>query len=488
MTDTYNDLPIDIHDLTTIKPPIAVGPLDGRYRSTTQPLVNYFSEAALNRARIHVEIEWLIYLLEHRLLPGAPSLSDEERAYLRRIVTNFDATAIDTIKQIEAQTKHDVKAVEYYIKECISKGPQTLHDLGEIVHIFCTSEDINNLSYALVIRAGMQRVWLPKAQQLIDDISVRARNYSDVSMLAHTHGQPATPVTLGKELAVTAYRLHRQIRRIERTNYLGKFNGATGTWAAHAISLPSVDWPLHTRKFIEQLGLEFNPLTTQIESHDWQSELFGDIARFNRIAHNFATDMWTYISMGYFVQNLGAQGSTGSSTMPHKVNPIRFENAEANLEVSCALLDSLSATLVTSRLQRDLTDSTTQRNIGVALGHSLLALDNLVRGLAGVDANKERMEDDLDANWEVLGEAIQQAMRVESIAGVKGMDNPYERLKELTRGRKINASLLREFITSLEFSTSVKKRLLNLTPSSYCGYSAYLSDVTQFFSEENQIL
>jgi adenylosuccinate lyase len=292
-----------------------------------------------------------------------------------------------------------------------------------------------------------------------------------VPMLAHTHGQPATPVTMGKELAVFVHRLSRQLARIEDAEYLGKVNGATGTWAAHVVAVPGADWPAITRDFVESLGLTWNPVTTQIESHDWQAELDSDLARFNRIAHNLATDCWTYISMGYFHQNLSAQGTTGSSTMPHKVNPIRFENAEANLEISCALLDSLASTLVTSRMQRDLTDSTTQRNLGVALGHSLLALDNLRSGLAGLDVDQARLADDLEANWAVLGEAVQQAMRAASLAGATGMANPYERLKELTRGHTVTAGDMRSFIAGLGLPADVEARLLALTPSTYIGLS-----------------
>src|SRR5690625_1258592 len=290
-----------------------------------------------------------------------------------------------------------------------------------------------------MVKGAIEQVWLPALRAVVEDLSGLAHETAEVPMLSRTHGQPATPTTLGKELAVFAYRLTRQVDRIAADEYLGKINGATGTYAAHAISVPSADWEQVSRSFVEHLGLTWNPLTTQIESHDWQAELYSDIARAGRILHNLATDVWTYVSLGYFRQRLSAQGATGSSTMPHKVNPIRFENAEANLEVSCALLDSLASTLVTSRLQRDLTDSTTQRNIGVALGHSLLALDNVRRGLAGLDVDAEAMVRDLDANWEVLGEAVQSAMRAAGIAGAQGMADPYERLKELTRGRRVRS-------------------------------------------------
>src|SRR5690606_1452094 len=287
-------------------------------------------------------------------------------------------------------------------------------------------------------------------------------------MLAHTHGQPATPTTMGKELAVLAYRLSRQLTRITGAEYLGKLNGATGTYGAHLAAVPGADWQQISHDFVTGLGLTWNPLTTQIESHDWQAEVYADIARFNRVLHNLCTDVWSYISLGYFAQVRG-QGTVGSSTMPHKVNPIRFENAEANLEVSNALLDVLASTLVTSRLQRDLTDSSMQRNIGTALGHSLLALDNVARGLAGLDAAPERMAADLDANWEVLAEPIQSAMRALAVAGHPGMDNPYERLKELTRGRRIGQDELVEFVKGLGLPAEVEERLAAMTPSTYVG-------------------
>ncbi|HLS02642.1 MAG TPA: adenylosuccinate lyase, partial [Beutenbergiaceae bacterium] len=387
---------------------------------------------------------------------------------------------IAEMAQIEAETRHDVKAVEYFLKRRLADAPNVigshtiLPQVSEIVHIFCTSEDINNLSYALTIAGAVRNEWLPQATAMVEAIKDMARQTATVPMLARTHGQPATPVTLGKELAVTAHRLDRQLRRIQHTEYLGKINGATGVYAAHVISVPGVDWQEVAQTFVTNLGLVWNPLTTQIESHDWQAELYSDIARFNRILHNFATDVWTYISLDYFTQRLSAQGSTGSSTMPHKVNPIRFENAEANLEISSALLDSLASTLVTSRLQRDLTDSTTQRNIGVGLGHSLLAIDNVRRGLAGLDVNSQAMATDLENNWEVLGEAIQSAMRAAGIAGAQGMQDPYERLKDLTRGHKVDGPAMREFISSLGLPDDVEARLLALTPASYTGIASEL--------------
>ena len=466
-------------DLSSITPPVALGPLDGRYRGAVAPLVNHLSEAALNRARLVVEIEWLIHLTAVGALPGAPTLSDAEVAYLRAIPEDFGAAEIAELAEIEAETRHDVKAIEYFLKRRLESAASTLGETvlpgaSEIVHIFCTSEDINNLAYALVIRSAVHDVWLPAARMLRAKLISLSRQAIGVPMLARTHGQAATPVTLGKELAVFTHRLTRQLHRIEGAEYLGKINGATGTYAAHVIAVPGTDWEEVARTFVEGLGLTWNPLTTQIESHDWQAELYSDVARFNRVLHNLATDVWTYISLGYFRQNLAAQGSTGSSTMPHKVNPIRFENAEANLELSSALFDTLASTLVTSRLQRDLTDSTTQRNISVAFGHSLLALDNVTRGLAGLEIDAEAMARDLDANWEVLGEAVQSAMRAAGIAGATGMANPYERLKDLTRGRRVDAAGMRGFIGSLGLPDDVSARLLNLSPSSYIGLAAAL--------------
>ncbi|MHB1064875.1 MAG: adenylosuccinate lyase [Georgenia sp.] len=468
-------------DLATVTPPVALGPLDGRYRRTVAPLADHLSEAALNRARLHVEVEWLIHLTDQGVLPGAPTLTDADKAYLRDVVATFGAGGeLEELAAIERETLHDVKAVEYFLKRRLDAATAALGagtvlpQVHEIVHIFCTSEDINNLAYALTVRDAVERVWLPAATALADDVAALARAHAGAPMLARTHGQAATPTTLGKELAVLAHRLRRQLARIGRDDYLGKLNGATGTYGAHVVAVPTADWEAVSRGFVEHLGLTWNPLTTQIESHDWQAELYADVARFNRVLHNLATDVWTYVSLGYFRQRLSAQGSTGSSTMPHKVNPIRFENAEANLEISCALLDTLAATLVTSRLQRDLTDSSSQRNIGVAFGHSLLAIDNVRRGLAGLDVDGAALARDLDANWEVLGEAVQQAMRAASIAGATGMEDPYERLKELTRGRRVDGAGMRAFIAGLGLPADVEARLLALEPGTYTGLAERL--------------
>ncbi|MGV8978243.1 MAG: adenylosuccinate lyase [Cellulomonas sp.] len=471
--------------LAQLEPAIALGPLDGRYRGAVAPLVDHLSEAALNRERVHVEVEWLIHLTAHQVVPGAPLLSTREQEYLRDVVATFGAAEIAELGAIERKTVHDVKAVEYFLKDRLAAAPAVLGDstvlpaVGELVHFACTSEDINNLSYALMVRGAVEQVWLPAARALVADLTALAHEHAEVPLLALTHGQPATPTTLGKEVAVLAHRLGRQLRRIERAEYLGKLNGATGTFGAHVVAVPGADWPEVSRTFVEHLGLTWNPLTTQIESHDWQAELYADVARFNRVLHNLSTDMWTYISNGVFIQ-IPVAGATGSSTMPHKVNPIRFENAEANLEISSALLDTLASTLVTSRLQRDLTDSTTQRNIGIAFGHSLLAIDNVRRGLGGLSVDRAALERQLDANWEVLGEPVQSAMRAASVAGVTGMENPYERLKELTRGRRLTSADMREFIAGLGLPDDVAARLTALTPATYTGLAAdlvgYLED------------
>ncbi|WP_427384405.1 adenylosuccinate lyase [Janibacter sp. G56] len=463
--------------LADLTPPIALGALDGRYRPAVAGLVDHLSEPALNRTRTHVEIEWLIHLTDRQVVPGVRQFTDAEKAALRAIVTDFGAAEIAEMAETEKVTQHDVKAVEYFLKKRLAQIAPDEADAGlaELIHFCCTSEDINNLSYALMVQGAVRDVWLPRATALVEALATMASDLRDLPLLAHTHGQPATPTTMGKELAVLTRRLQRQLARIEDAEFLGKLNGATGTYGAHLAAVPEADWQDISESFVEGLGLTWNPLTTQIESHDWQAELYADMARFNRVLHNLCTDVWTYISMGYFAQVRG-QGTVGSSTMPHKVNPIRFENAEANLEVSNALLDVLAATLVQSRLQRDLTDSSMQRNIGVAVGHSLLAIDNATRGLAGLDAAPEAMARDLDANWEVLGEPVQSAMRALGAQGVPGMEEPYERLKELTRGRRIGQSELVEFVKGLGLPADVEARLAAMTPQTYIGIAPELVD------------
>lgn len=452
---------------------LALGPLDGRYSPVTAPLTNYLSEAALNRDRIHVEVEWFIYLCEHAVLPGLHPLTAEQQASLRALVSEFNEDSVAELAEIEAVTVHDVKAVEYFIGRRLEG--MGLGHLVPLVHFGCTSEDINNLAYALGIKDAVVNVWLPAATELVESLLTLAERGRGTPMLSRTHGQPATPTTVGKELGVLARRLKRQVGHVAATEFLGKMNGATGTYAAHYAAAPNVDWQGISRGFVEHLGLSWNPLTTQIESHDWQGELYSAMAHFNRVLHNLCTDVWSYISIGFFRQ-VPVAGATGSSTMPHKVNPIRFENAEANLEISNALLDSLASTLVTSRWQRDLTDSSTQRNIGVAFGHSLLAITNVIKGLERLDIADDVIAADLDANWEVLAEAIQTVMRAEAIAGTPNMENPYERLKELTRGNRVDAARLKEFVASLGLSDQAAERLSELTPHTYTGIAPELLD------------
>ena len=447
-----------------------LSPLDGRYHATVSDLGEYLSEAGLNRARVQVEVEWLIYLTGHSMFGSTP-LSADHVAALRALVTDFGQAEIDELAGLEATTRHDVKAVEYLVRHKLTE--LGLDHIAELTHFACTSEDINNLSYALIVRDAVANVWMPAYRGVIAKLRELALTHRDEAMLARTHGQPATPTTMGKEIAVFVFRLERIATQVEANEYLGKFSGATGTFAAHIAADPIADWAAISEEFVSDLGLTWNPLTTQIESHDWQAELYNKVSHANRVLHNLATDIWTYISMGYFRQ-IPQAGATGSSTMPHKINPIRFENAEANLELSCAVLDSLAATLVTSRLQRDLTDSTTQRNIGVGFGHSLLALDNIRRGLNEIDLDAAALAADLDANWEILGEAIQTVIRAEVSAGRSTISDPYALLKELTRGKRINQTDLVAFVETLEIGDDAKQRLLNLTPAGYAGMASEL--------------
>jgi adenylosuccinate lyase len=445
--------------------------LDGRYRAAVADLGNYLSEAGLNRARIAVEIEWLIHLANRDLLGTNSPIDLTEAANLRAIVENFGDDDVATLAETEATTKHDVKAVEYFIRGKLTELGR--EDLLELTHFACTSEDINNLSYALIVRDAVQQVWLPRAEKLIAKLRELSAKYAESAMMSRTHGQPATPTTMGKELAVFIHRLNRQLERIKQQEFLGKFSGATGTFSAHVVAAPSVDWATESEAFVTSLGLTWNPLTTQIESHDWQAELYAAVGLFNRILHNLCTDIWTYISLGYFKQ-IPVAGATGSSTMPHKINPIRFENAESNLELSCAILDSLAATLVTSRLQRDLTDSSSQRNIGLGFGHSLLAIDNVTRGLGEIDLSPAVLDADLSDNWEVLGEAIQTVIRAEVAAGRSNISDPYALLKELTRGKRVGHDELVAFVNDLEIGQDAKDRLLVLRPHTYVGIAAEL--------------
>ena len=475
--------------LTDITPAIALTPLDGRYHKQTAPLVEYMSEPALNRERMRVEVEWMILLANgfsgngnQPIIPGVKPLTQAEQEYLRAIPEQFGAEGIARHAAHEAITHHDVKAVEYYIDDELDKAADALGEetqlthLKTLVHFACTSEDINNLSIARCVKNAIEQVWLPDAQAIVDLLTEKAEQYRDMSLLALTHGQPATPTTLGKELAVFVHRLNRQLKHVREQEYLGKINGATGTFGAHLAALPDVDWIAVSQEFVtNRMGLAWNPLTTQIESHDWQAELYGTISHTNRILHNLAVDVWMYISRGVFAQE-PVKGATGSSTMPHKVNPIRFENAEANLEISCSLLDTLSATLVESRWQRDLTDSTTQRNIGSALGYSVLALTNLLGGLKSIPPNEIVISRELDENWEVLGEPIQTAMRAGELAGEPGMDHPYEKVKELMRGHSIGKADVERFIDEQSFDSATAARLKALTPATYTGAASKLVD------------
>ena len=450
-----------------------LSPLDGRYQAQVAALGEHLSEAGLNRARIQVEVEWLIHLTDAEMF-GTRRLAADEARRLRAIVTEFGDDDIADLARREAVTRHDVKAVEYLVRDKLAALGLTA--IAELTHFACTSEDINNLAYALTIRAAVRDVWMPRARILVETLRVLALELRDAPMLAHTHGQPATPTTMGKELAVFVHRLELLLASVDEVEYRGKFSGATGTFSAHLAADPDHDWISASRDFVTGLGLTWSPLTTQIESHDWQAQLYQLVSHVGRVLHNLCTDMWSYISMGYFRQ-IPHEGATGSSTMPHKINPIRFENAEANLELASALLDSLAATLVTSRLQRDLTDSTTQRNVGVALGHSLLALDNILKGLGEIAIDPAALARDLDANWEVLGEAIQTVIRAEVTAGRSSIADPYAMLKELTRGQRVGADGLRAFIDRLDIGAAAKARLHELTPSSYTGAASQLVDL-----------
>lgn len=449
-----------------------LSPLDGRYRPMVSALGDHLSEAGLNRARVHVEVRWLLYLTERELF-GSVRLDNEQARLLSEFVAEFGQPEIDELAELEATTRHDVKAVEYLVRRRLAGLGLT--SIAELTHFACTSEDVNNLAYALTISAAVREVWLPQLRAVIEALRDLAFEYRDDAMLAHTHGQPATPTTMGKEFAVFVHRLERSAARIEATEYLGKFNGASGTFSAHVAADPSLDWLGVSREFVTSLGLAWNPLTTQIESHDWQVDLYQQMSHAGRILHNLCTDIWAYISTGYFRQ-IPQEGATGSSTMPHKINPIRFENAEANLELASALLESFAQTLATSRLQRDLTDSSTQRNIGVAFGHGLVAFENIRRGLGEIDLDRARLAADLDANWEVLGEAIQTVIRAEITGGQSSIADPYAVLKELTRGRRVGADDLAEFIDGLDIGAAAKERLLALTPTTYAGLASDLVD------------
>jgi adenylosuccinate lyase len=442
----------------------ALSSIDGRYAPRTRLLRAYCSEFGLIHRRVIVEIRWFEALTAHPGIEELPALGDEEKAFLEGLIVDFNGQEAERIKEIEAVTNHDVKAVEYYLKERFSVLPE-LSARAEFLHFACTSEDINNLSYALMLRDMHEDVMQAEFARIDETLAELAALHANQPMLSRTHGQTASPTTLGKELANTLFRLRRQARQMSEQEYFGKINGAVGNFNAHISAYPEVDWPNLSRDFVESLGLNWNPYTTQIEPHDWIAELFQNLARYNTILIDLCRDIWAYISIGYFRQKTIA-GEIGSSTMPHKVNPIDFENAEGNLGVANALLDHLAAKLPVSRWQRDLTDSTVLRVIGTAYGHSLVATSSLLKGLAKLELNAERVDADLDANWEVLAEPIQTVMRR------YGIENPYEQLKSLTRGKRITAEDLADFIRGLDIPDEARKALLELTPAGYTGNAA----------------
>ena len=441
-----------------------ISPLDGRYANSIAELSKYFSESALMGYRLKVEIEYLIALSNEKDINDLPPFSKDEQGRLRKIYQNFNLVGAKKVKEIEATTNHDVKAIEYYIQGKVKKS------LHPWIHFALTSEDVNNLSYSLMWQDGLKQVYQSSLQLVNKELKKLARKYKEASMLALTHGQPATPTTFGKELAVFYSRLDRQIGQIKSHILLGKFSGATGTWSAHVAAYPNVNWRRFASKFIKSLGLKPNLITTQIESHDSLAESFHQVVRINSILTDLCRDMWSYISRGILVQKKVA-GEVGSSTMPHKINPIQFENAEGNLGIANGLLNHLATKLPISRIQRDLTDSTTLRNQGVALGHSYLALQNILKGLGRITINKVQMSAELNNHWEVLGEAIQTILRK------SGKQDAYEQLKSLTQGQSINAESMYEFVSGLKISDEDKQTLLELTPELYTGLSSKLVDL-----------
>jgi adenylosuccinate lyase len=447
-----------------LTPLTAVSPVDGRYGSKTAELRPLFSELGLIRHRVAVEVRWLRALADHPDIPEVPRFSPEALALLEGIVSDFGVADAERVKTIEGTTNHDVKAVEYFLKERVAENGE-LAAVSEFIHFACTSEDINNLAHGLMIRAGRDQVLLPQMDALIDALADLARGTAELPMLSRTHGQPATPTTLGKEMANLAHRLRAQRERVAAVQLLGKLNGAVGNYNAHLTAYPGVDWPALARSVVESLGLDFNPYTTQIEPHDYMAELFNGVARFNTVAIDLCRDLWGYIALGYFKQRTVA-GEVGSSTMPHKVNPIDFENAEGNLGLANAIFGHLAEKLPISRWQRDLTDSTVLRNLGVGFAHTSIALQSALKGIGKLEADPARLAVDLDANWEVLAEPIQTVMRR------YGVDRPYERLKALTRGQRIGPEALAAFIDGLEIPSTEKLRLKALSPSTYLGNAA----------------
>ena len=446
----------------------AISPIDGRYASKVSVLTDCFSEYALMRNRVKVEVLWLLELCAEAGIAQCRALSSDEQATLRAIVDNFTPEQAQTVKDIESETNHDVKAIEYYLKRQLDAT--TMADITEFIHFSCTSEDINNMSHALMLKDGLS-VLVPLQVQIEEQVAQLAHEFRAVSMLARTHGQTASPTTIGKELAVFVARLKRQSSCIETVDILGKLNGAVGNFNAHLSAYPDVDWPALAQRVIEDgLGLKQNLFTTQIEPHDYMAELFDAMARWNTILTDMNRDLWTYISMGYFGQKT-IKGEIGSSTMPHKVNPIDFENSEGNSGLANAMFGHLASKLPISRLQRDLTDSTVLRNMGVGFGYSMIAYHSVLKGLSKLKLNEHNLADDLDQAWEVLAEPIQTVMRK------AGIENPYEKLKELTRGQKITQETSRDFVEGLDLPADDKKRLTEMTPASYIGMAPEIADL-----------
>ena len=448
-------------------PLAALSPLDGRYSRSADPLRAYFSEQALIRYRTRIELDWLQALAAERAIKELKGFSEKTIRSFSALVNNFSERDAEHIKNIEAETNHDVKAIEYWLKSRLAKNAEAQRAL-EFVHFACTSEDINNLAYALMIAESRAKVMLPKLDELVASLKNLARKHAALPMLSRTHGQAATPTTLGKELANFAHRLTRARERIAAVAVMGKINGAVGNYNAHVTAYPGFDWEKFCKRFVERLGLEFNAYTTQIEPHDWLAELLDAYARANSVLLDLDRDLWGYISLGYFRQKVKA-GEVGSSTMPHKVNPIDFENSEGNVGIANALLRHLAEKLPVSRWQRDLSDSTAQRNVGTALGHTLLAYASCLRGLAKLQADPARLAADLEANWEVLAEAVQQVMRRH------GVPDAYDKLKAISRGKRLERRALAAFVKTLPIPPEEKKRLLALTPAKYTGLAAELA-------------
>jgi adenylosuccinate lyase len=445
----------------------AISPIDGRYASKVAPLRPIFSEYGLMRFRIQIEITWLQTLANEPGIPEVPPLSHQSARFLQQLTDNFSIQDAKRIKEIEQTTNHDVKAIEYFLKEKMVLHKE-LAAVSEFIHFACTSEDINNLSYALMLKTARKEILIPSMQEVIDKLTQLAHEYSSVPMLARTHGQPASPTTLGKEFANIISRLQRQLSQFSQITVLGKINGAVGNYNAHVVAYPNVNWPNLTQQFVNSLGLEWNPYTTQIEPHDYMAEYLQALSRFNTILIDLNRDMWNYIAIKYFQQKMNDQ-EIGSSTMPHKVNPIDFENAEGNLGFANAIFEHLANKLPISRWQRDLSDSTVLRNLGVGIAHSFIAYQATIKGLNKLQINTQQIQHDLDQSWEILAEAIQTVMRR------YGIKQPYEKLKSFTRGKQIDKKALRQFIESLNLPDNIKKDLLSLTPSNYIGIAEKLA-------------